>query len=63
MNRVMVAGAEVEYDDRPARPGLEAGPALIFLHEGLGSANLWRSFPETVAARTGLRTVTWSRHG
>jgi pimeloyl-ACP methyl ester carboxylesterase len=63
MNRLMVGGAEIEYDDRPARPGLEPGPTLIFLHEGLGSANLWRSFPETVAARTGLRTVTWSRHG
>ncbi len=35
----------------------------MLLHEGLGSARLWRSFPETLAARTGLRTVTWSRHG
>ena len=63
MNRLFVGGGEVEYADRPARPGHEAGPTLLFLHEGLGSARLWRSFPETVAARTGLRAVTWSRHG
>ena len=63
MNRLVVGGGEVEYADVPARPGREAGPTLVFLHEGLGSARLWRSFPEAVAASTGLRTVTWSRHG
>jgi pimeloyl-ACP methyl ester carboxylesterase len=63
VNRLVVGGGEVEYADVPARPGYEAGPTLVFLHEGLGSARLWRSFPEAVAARTGLRTVTWSRHG
>ncbi|MCL2393085.1 MAG: alpha/beta hydrolase [Acidimicrobiaceae bacterium] len=33
------------------------------LHEGLGSARLWRSLPAALAARTGRRTITWSRHG
>jgi pimeloyl-ACP methyl ester carboxylesterase len=63
VKHLAVGGGEVEYVDRPVRPGLESGPALVFLHEGLGSARLWRSFPEVLAARTGLRTVTWSRHG
>jgi pimeloyl-ACP methyl ester carboxylesterase len=63
LKRLDVGGGEVEYEDLPARPGHEAGPVLAFLHEGLGSVGLWRSFPDAVAARTGLRTITWSRHG
>jgi pimeloyl-ACP methyl ester carboxylesterase len=63
MKRLVLGGAEVEYTDLAARPGQETSPTLVYLHEGLGSARLWRSFPEEVAARTGLRTVTWSRHG
>ena len=28
-----------------------AEPALVFLHEGLGSVALWRDFPARLAAR------------
>jgi pimeloyl-ACP methyl ester carboxylesterase len=63
LKRLDVGGGAVEYADLPARPGPEAAPVLVFLHEGLGSAGLWRSFPEAVAACTGLRAITWSRHG
>jgi pimeloyl-ACP methyl ester carboxylesterase len=63
VNRLTVRGAGIEFTDLPARRGRQAGPTLVFLHEGLGSARLWRSFPGTVAAMTGLRTVVWSRHG
>lgn len=39
-------------------------PALVFLHEGLGSIALWRSFPADVrAAAGGVGTVVYSRHG
>lgn len=38
-------------------------PALVFLHEGLGSVSLWRDFPDQVSAATGLRAVVYSRHG
>jgi len=30
-------------------PGAE--PALVFLHEGLGSVTLWRDFPERLAIK------------
>ena len=39
-------------------------PALVFLHEGLGSIGLWRSFPADVRTATGdPTTLVWSRHG
>jgi pimeloyl-ACP methyl ester carboxylesterase len=42
-------------------PGAE--PALVFLHEGLGSVELWRDFPARLAAATGRRALLYSRAG
>lgn len=48
---------DVSVDDGPA-------PTLVFLHEGLGSIALWRSFPADLrAALGGVGTVVYSRHG
>lgn len=44
-------------------PGDSDAPTLVFLHEGLGSAALWRDFPDTVAHRTGARALIYSRFG
>jgi len=38
-------------------------PALVFLHEGLGSVALWRDFPARLAAQTGRRAFLYSRAG
>ena len=44
--------------------GRSGSPTLVFLHEGLGSIDLWRGFPDDVAARAGeASTVVFSRHG
>ena len=46
--------------------GIEAAerPPLLFLHEGLGSIDLWRTFPDDVRAATGdPAMVVYSRHG
>jgi pimeloyl-ACP methyl ester carboxylesterase len=32
-------------------------PPLVFLHEALGSAGLWRDFPDRVAERTGAAAL------
>ena len=40
-----------------------AEPALVFLHEGLGSVALWRDFPARLAAATGRRALIYSRAG
>ena len=44
-------------------PGPEAAPTLVFLHEGLGSASLWRDFPDRLAAETGCGALVYSRAG
>lgn len=44
----------------PAHAGL---PALVFLHEGLGSAGLWRGLPAELAFRTGCAALVYSRYG
>ena len=55
-----VGGRQIEYR---MIPGDHAGPALVFLHEGLGSVGLWRDFPDKVAARLGARALIYSRFG
>lgn len=58
---VEVRGRRLEYVDIPARSS--AGPALVLLHEGLGSLGTWRDFPARVARGTGRRTLAYSRLG
>ena len=38
-------------------------PSQVFLHEGLGSIELWRSYPGEVATSTDERAVVYSRYG
>lgn len=38
-------------------------PALVFLHEGLGSIRQWRDFPRRVAQATGCAALVYSRYG
>ncbi len=40
-----------------------APPAIVMLHEGLGSAALWGSFPDALAAATGVTVFAYSRAG
>jgi pimeloyl-ACP methyl ester carboxylesterase len=40
-----------------------AAPALLLLHEGLGSVAMWRDFPARLNAATGRRVVAYSRLG
>src|ERR1700754_389314 len=53
-----VNGVELE-----SREIAGAEPALVFLHEGLGSVGLWRDFPDRLAADTGRRALIYSRAG
>ena len=38
-------------------------PVLVFLHEGLGCVELWRDFPDRLAAACGLDAFVYSRLG
>jgi pimeloyl-ACP methyl ester carboxylesterase len=43
---------------------IEGGaPAVVMLHEGLGSVRLWRGLPEKLHERTGARVLAYSRFG
>jgi pimeloyl-ACP methyl ester carboxylesterase len=54
-----IAGGRIEYE----RTGGGGGPAIVLLHEGLGSVSMWRDFPGRVAGATGREVVAYSRHG
>ena len=68
---VTVSGGPVEYRHEPrsrSAPGpvttTSTPPPLVFLHEGLGSAGLWRSFVDEVrSVAAGPETWVFSRHG
>jgi pimeloyl-ACP methyl ester carboxylesterase len=58
---IAIAGHRLEYQQIP---GTRAGaPALVFLHEGLGSLALWKDFPAELAAATGAPALIYSRYG
>jgi pimeloyl-ACP methyl ester carboxylesterase len=44
-------------------PGAAGQRPLVFLHEGLGSAGLWRDFPDKAARQIGTRALVYSRSG
>ncbi len=43
--------------------GAGGRPALVFLHEGLGSVAMWRDFPSRVAHASGCNAIVYSRYG
>lgn len=61
MLRTIVAGRRLETQTIPARRADR--PAIVMLHEGLGSLALWRDLPNRLAAATGCAVVTYSRYG
>jgi pimeloyl-ACP methyl ester carboxylesterase len=61
MERIALRGQEIEVERIPARR--TGAPTLVFLHEGLGSARLWKFFPSEIAVRTGCEAVVYSRAG
>lgn len=58
--RLSLDDGEIEYRRIEGGPDC---PTLVFLHEGLGSAALWRDFPDRVAAQTGAGALVYSRVG
>ncbi len=58
---VTIAGRRLEYCW--TRPPAASETVLMFLHEGLGSATLWRDFPAAVAKATGHPALVYSRYG
>lgn len=53
----------VRLEARRIETGSKGKPALVFLHEGLGSISLWRDFPNRLARATGCPALVFSRQG
>src|SRR5579863_4868748 len=53
--------SRLEY--RMIGPRPEAAPTIVMLHQGLGSAALWRDFPDQLFAATGAGVFVYSRAG
>ncbi len=61
MLSIDIGGRAIEYR---MIPGPVSGRApLVFLHEGLGCAALWRDFPDKVARELGASALVYSRFG
>jgi pimeloyl-ACP methyl ester carboxylesterase len=61
---VKIVRGSLEVSYTPAARGREGAPALVLLHEGLGSLDLWRSFPALLRDATdGPALLVYSRHG
>lgn len=59
--KLTVQGHSLEVQRIAGRsPG---APALVFLHEGLGSISHWKDFPAQVAEATGCAVTVYSRYG
>lgn len=57
-----IQGHRLEYQSWVPSNAPDA-PAILLLHEGLGSVSLWRTFPSDLAERTGHRVFAYSRLG
>jgi pimeloyl-ACP methyl ester carboxylesterase len=56
-----IGAADLEY--RLIGPQPQDAPAIVMLHEGLGSAGLWGDFPDRLQAATGTSVLAYSRAG
>lgn len=63
MKSVDIHGKRLEYVRLPSSHPKPGAPAIVFLHEGLGSVAMWRDFPQRVADATGCEAVVYSREG
>ncbi len=57
---IVVEGRRLEFR---TIEGAIGAPTIVFLHEGLGSADLWRGFPDGLCARLGYGGLVYSRYG
>jgi pimeloyl-ACP methyl ester carboxylesterase len=60
MPHALVGNQRLEYRMILGQAGR---PTLVFLHEGLGCASLWRDFPDKLARALGCPALVYSRLG
>lgn len=60
-NDLQLNGVRLEALHYPARD--PSYPSLVFLHEGLGCAAMWRDFPQRLCEQSGCGGLVFSRQG
>ncbi len=60
---ILVDGEDLSLEYAWIGAANAASPAIVFLHEGLGSVAMWKGYPATLCAATGMRGLVYSRHG
>jgi pimeloyl-ACP methyl ester carboxylesterase len=58
-----VHGKRIEILRLPSAHPRAGAPAMVFLHEGLGSLTMWRDFPQQLADACGCEAIVYSRCG
>lgn len=63
-NRVSLSGIELFFREiLPDGQNILQSPVIIFLHEGLGSIEQWKDFPEKLVKATGFPAIIYDRQG
>lgn len=62
MDMYEVNGVKLEVEHLRGAGGARRAP-IVFLHEGLGSVSMWRSWPASVCAAAGRDGYVYSRRG
>jgi len=60
-SKTVVAGKVLETRWVEAEPG--SASTIVLLHDALGSAAVWKDFPERLAEETGTNVLVYSRYG
>jgi len=60
---LFLTAAGTRYEIRWHRYGRHGRPVLVFLHEGLGCVEMWKTFPQRLAGPAGCDAFVFSRSG
>ncbi|HUH87781.1 MAG TPA: alpha/beta hydrolase [Pusillimonas sp.] len=61
--RIQALGRDIDIEYYLISPEKQDADLLVFLHEGLGSASMWKDWPAQVCAAAGCRGLVFSRYG
>jgi len=60
---VPVGAKELQVEYQWVGEACDTGPVIVFLHEGLGSLGMWKTFPDHLARACGVQGLVYSRPG
>lgn len=61
--RITHAGRDIDLEYQAIAPDRHQADLLVYLHEGLGSVDMWRQFPSQLCDAAACRGLVYSRYG